>query len=599
MLRSAVLIVALQAGPALGTKWDFSSGLQGWQVRQRTPSLGFQPPIDVVAADGRLRFALQLQDHRLPLLLSPRLNLESDRFSRAKVRLRLPGSPGTDCTVALTWTNSHNEQHPGQDPKPRGKSRFALLVETVLSDSWTDVEFDLTREELVWDENLTDLRVAVGRCSGLPESDAARFLEIEEIELVDRFRDRGGTLPGTAPPCTGGALFAESRFLPLDQEGIGEPHGPRRSPSGISDLDGDGDFDLLLPWQSAVDRSMGFLQVENQEDGRFAVSDWFPPARSEERFYLRFGGAGDLNQDGVADILFSIGGLGLWLSNLGSGRYDEVSLSTDPDETPLAVADYNGDGREDVWFSWLWETGPRPVGGLSILLAGPGGQVTEGPRFQEPGFLVHSVKDVDGNGRLDVVWVQPRAAAKDSMRVRISRDLALLGTGEPLSLVVPVDSSQGLLDDVSDMDGDGDLDLLFLAERLTNWYPVRYPGLKWAVNDGSGRLEMTPWVDSEIQTVSSVRSWDLNGDRIPDPVVVNRNLYSGRSVIVYEGQRGALPVIEGCYRLKGEGGQAWAGDLDEDGDLDLVVTDEGYRGGGVHILYNQRRRPEPGTGQEP
>ena len=593
MLRSVVLIAAFQACQALGTKWDFGTGFQGWQAHQRTPSLGFQPPIDVVAAGGKIRFALQLQDHRFPFLLSPLLNLESDRFSGVRVRLRLPGSPGTDCMVALTWTNSQNEQHPGQDPEPRKKSRFALLVETVLSDSWTEVEFDLTDGELVWAGNLTDLRIAVGRCSGLPESDAARFLEIEEIELVDRFRDCGGTLPGTTPPCAGGALFAESLFLPLDQEGIGGRHGPSQSPSSISDLDGDGELDLLLPWQSAVDESMGFLNVQKQEDGGFAVSDWFPPARSEERFYLRFGGAGDLNKDGVADILFSIGGLGLWLSNLGSGEYDEVSLSTDPDETPLALADYNGDGREDVWFSWFWDTGPRPVGGLSILLAGPGGKVSEGPRFQETGFLVHSVKDVDGNGMLDVVWVQPRAAAKDSMRVRISRDLALHGTGEPLSLVVPVDSSQGLFDGVSDVDGDGDLDFLFLAEGLTNLYPVRYPGLKWGVNDGNGRLEITPWVDSEIQTVSSVRSWDLNGDRIPDPVVVNRNLYSGRSVIVYEGQRGALPVIEGCYRLKGEGGQAWAGDLDEDGDLDLVVTDEGYRGGGVHILYNQGPHSEP------
>ena len=85
-----------------------------------------------------------------------------------------------------------------------------------------------------------------------------------------------------------------------------------------------------------------------------------------------------------------------------------------------------------------------------------------------------------------------------------------------------------------------------------------------------------------------LRSWvvvrDLNADGVDDWVFVGGNRASGFGVFVEWGG-GLNPTQEKeTHRLAGDGTGVLPGDVDDDGDLDLVVLDSAL--GGVHVLKN-------------
>ena len=72
--------------------------------------------------------------------------------------------------------------------------------------------------------------------------------------------------------------------------------------------------------------------------------------------------------------------------------------------------------------------------------------------------------------------------------------------------------------------------------------------------------------------------------------MVAGNLSIGRpALLVWLGQRDGVPVFEGYYPLPGEGNQVLTGDVNGDGDTDIVVlgTNPASGLGGVFVLINQ------------
>ena len=113
-----------------------------------------------------------------------------------------------------------------------------------------------------------------------------------------------------------------------------------------------------------------------------------------------------------------------------------------------------------------------------------------------------------------------------------------------------------------------------------------YKGLTLGINSDDGGLEEMR-LYRDVILVGRVLCRDLNGDGRLDLVFVNSD-FRHPGVVVHLGQEDGLSRQEGYYPLSGPGGSIAAGDLDSDGDIDIVVLESAAvgGGGGVHVLLN-------------
>lgn len=285
--------------------------------------------------------------------------------------------------------------------------------------------------------------------------------------------------------------------------------------------------------------------------------------------------AADVNGDGHLDLCLTAldekGGAALWLND-GSGNFSAGATTADQCVSPC-FGDVDNDGDSDLW---LGRAGPDQL----LINDGKG---NFGPGQYEavagPDALTDIARllDVDSDGDLDFLAFRlakgdvpstADSAASASSIYSSNGDGSFVDTAEQNELAFPETPIAAVVYD--DFDGDYDLDLVI--------FPASGGPVAW-INNRAGDFRVadadTTGLDVDGAISATTGDPDKDGDR--DLLVFTED---GIRLMVNDGSfhfKPDEPFGARCGRLGGTGGQF--ADMDNDGDLDIVIPDA-HRGDG-------------------
>jgi hypothetical protein len=315
-----------------------------------------------------------------------------------------------------------------------------------------------------------------------------------------------------------------------------------------ADFSGDGVDDVAFSLQGTAQLRI-YLGLG---DGTFGPAATFTPPFSSWDV-----AAGDIDGDGDPDVVGAGGGPVWTMTNQGGGSFGGAASDSSIQAFELALADYNGDGRDDV--AAVDASGGHVTAGLSQ----GNGHFTRTQQFSNVALQVSWVAAADftGDGRADML---AQATGNDAALFAGNgagafqpRSSWVIGTGD----LTP-----------ADLDGAGGTDVAAF---------VSDPGILYASVAG-GRGFRAPMVQPGVSTETPV---DVNGDGRPDIV-------DGVTALLGPGRIGSMVVTrlngrDGRFgqpitsRVRQESassgvGAITIGDIDEDGELDVVGGFENF-----------------------
>jgi hypothetical protein len=336
----------------------------------------------------------------------------------------------------------------------------------------------------------------------------------------------------------------------------------------VADLDGDGDLDI------AAFANLGDLVVENLGGRRFRVDDqrMDTAARGALRAH-----AFDADGDRDVDLLLEGGGLPRILVNDGTGRFARGPTQALPPRNFLVLGsgDLDGDGSADLLAGVSSTYNDRNL--LLLLNDGTGvfTDLSSGRLPRDPDGTVDGlIADLDGDGDLDAL------VAKVGSSPNGGQDLLLLNDGRgyfsDASDRLPPRRRNTHKVGGGDLDGDGDLDLVFTTTL---------DGSEWFRNDGTARFAAET-LPQTAGILGAAITLDLEGDgRGADLFVVGAG--AGNSALHINDGTGGFRDGAGAFLAAPPRDTRGAGlvDVDGDGDLDLLLsTSSRAIGGGLEVL---------------
>jgi len=380
----------------------------------------------------------------------------------------------------------------------------------------------------------------------------------------------------------------------------------------ITDLEGDGDADLVSVSRSVINLTVirGVREVLFPDD-RIDVKSGMPASQKPVRI-----AAGDLDGDGDLDLVTAnviSSDLALYWNTGVRAISDMVSRIGGPGATNspsgVALVDLDGDGLVEIIVACKGLGGATPVPGrVAIFRQAPGVVFASSPLASDvlgengddfnPEMTLSA--DFDGDGDLDIgVCV----AEPETIQLYWNALGQFSGNGaDPeLTLVLEQDDAPSSLA-ATDLDGDGDLDLLATCEGSDSVAVFRQGALGFPTSPSS-RFGLA---DQALNAPVSIATGDLNGDGVND--VVTCNLGDGvtpiGNLIIHfnEGLDGlgvlqfsAWPELDlaSPTGLSPSPRQVVVEDLDDNGRADIICADRGQSQ--VFIYY----QAGPGLFQQP
>jgi hypothetical protein len=346
-----------------------------------------------------------------------------------------------------------------------------------------------------------------------------------------------------------------------------------------ADLDADGDLDLVIAHEFKPN-----ILLLNQGDGTFADASARLPAADRDSEDV---GIADFDQDGDLDIVVVTEDdqtnefyLNLRRGSAKSAEEATLAFTDAGDRWPVegtsnavAVADLTGDGAPDIV---VGNNGPN------VFLVNDGtGHFTDrtDERLPSPDDTTQDLElgDIDGDGDRDLI-----VGNEDDNRLLLNdgtgrfRDVS----GRLPMRAAPEETREA---DFGDVDGDGDLDLLFANVQL--FVDGADPQDRLLLNDGTGRFSdvtATHYPDENGRSLDG-DFIDLDADGDLD-ILTSNVAYDGQQITSapYEAYRndGSGRFTEATAALlpsgvTGRGLDSEAADYDGDGRLDLYLCSRG------------------------